>query len=304
MQKKDKHTEDIYLAKWLADEISDTKLKELVSENDYIAFQKIKKGIEAFDVLEKPLEESFSALKLPINKTTKVRQLYIKWIASIAAAVLLLFVVNQFFNENIVSEYAKKGHHKNIALLDGSEVLLNGNSTISYNKSKWDKERIVFLKGEALFKVKKGKKFTVHTSNGNVTVLGTEFNVKSIADFFEVTCFSGKVKIIQNNKEYVLKAKDVFQKINGNLAEIKQTKALYPDWKDNETTLKSIPIKYVLLILENQYDLKFENNTIDPNILFTGSFPNDNQHVALKTVFEALQIKYKVKNNKVTLDHQ
>ena len=36
-----------------------------------------------------------------------------------------------------------------------------------------------------------------------------------IDDYFQVTCFEGKVKVISDQKEYILNPTDSFRKING-----------------------------------------------------------------------------------------
>ncbi len=300
MKKNNLHIDnDVFLAKWLANEISDIDLKKLISQKDFVAYQKIKKGIAFFDVIEAPLEDSYAKLeqKIQLKKSTKVKQLYTKWAFSITASLLLLFGINSFFNQQDVFNVTNFGEQKTIALLDGSEVILNANSRLNYSKKKWKNKRIVFLQGEAFFKVKKGKTFIVKTKNGSVEVLGTEFNVKSFSDYFEVTCYSGKVKIVQNEKEKILLPNQSYQKINGNFIENSIVKTKKPDWILGESTFNSVPIRYVLHELENQFEIKFVKNNIDQNILFTGSFPNNNKKIALKTVFDALEIKYKFKND-------
>ncbi len=300
MKKNNLHIDnDVFLAKWLANEISDIDLKKLVSQKDFIEYQKIKKGITFFDVIEAPLDDSYTKLKqkIQLKKSTKVKQLYTKWAFSIAASLLLLFGINAFFNQQDVFNVTNFGEQKTIALLDGSEAILNANSKLNYSKKKWKNKRVVFLQGEAFFKVKKGKTFVVKTKNGSVEVLGTEFNVKSFSDYFEVTCYSGKVKVVQNEKKKILLPNQSYQKINGNFIESNIVKTKKPDWLLGESSFNSVPIRYVLHELENQFQIKFVKNNIDQNILFTGSFPNNNKKVALKIVFDALEIKYKIKND-------
>ncbi len=190
MKDKEKHINDNpFLAKWLAGELSDTDLQKMVSEEDFIAFQKIKKGISAYSVLETPLEKSFKDLeaKLEAKKSLKIISLYKKWVFSIAASLVLFISLNYFFNANTTDYKTSFGEQKTVALLDGSDVVLNANSIISFNPKQWKNKRIVYLQGEAFFKVKKDKKpFEVKTQNGTIQVLGTRFNVTSYLDYFRV----------------------------------------------------------------------------------------------------------------------
>ena len=96
--------------------------------------------------------------------------------------------------------------HTEVYLPDSSQVILNAESKISFNKKTWDENRNVTLEGEAFFKVAKGKRFTVATESGIITVLGTQFNVENRKNFFEVTCYEGLVSVTYNNKETKLAA--------------------------------------------------------------------------------------------------
>jgi ferric-dicitrate binding protein FerR (iron transport regulator) len=57
-------------------------------------------------------------------------------------------------------------------------LILNAASKLSFNEKKWADQRALTLEGEAFFKVQKGQTFSVNTTAGVITVLGTQFNVK------------------------------------------------------------------------------------------------------------------------------
>lgn len=135
-------------------------------------------------------EHMFSA---PEEKVVKLqRYLWVK----IAAAVILVFgavlIYNTFYKNigankpaQMVYTFAtKSGERKKIILPDGTSVLLNAKSVLSLTKDFNDKYREVTLTGEAFFDVKhnKDKPFKVHTSDFNINVLGTAFNVKAYPD--------------------------------------------------------------------------------------------------------------------------
>jgi len=81
-----------------------------------------------------------------------------------------------------------------VALPDGSVVLLNQNSELEYQKEFGDRQ--VTLQGEAFFKVHKAEvPFVVNTSNGQITVLGTSFNVKEDEKQLEVEVETGSVEL-------------------------------------------------------------------------------------------------------------
>ena len=182
--------------------------------------------------------------------------------------------------------------------MDGSEVILNSKSEITYKSKQWKKNRELFLKGEAYFKVKKGSKFTVNTNNGSVRVLGTQFNVNSKKDYFEVVCFEGKVSVSTTDKDaMVLKPNQNIRKINGNPIEKWITKVEKPSWMYGESTFRSVPVRYVITALEEHYNVKIDDSKIDDSVIYSGSFTHGNLKTALKTVFETLNMKYAVKED-------
>lgn len=295
MKNKELHNEnDTFLAQWLAGELSDVDLKYLVSEVDYKAFVKLRKGLEVYDDLEGSTDASFTQIKKRIaSKKGKVRPLNANsWLIGIAASVILFFGLFSILGNDIVTFETNYGEQKTFALLDGSEVIMNSKSILTYNEDDWANNRNIQLKGEAYFKVKKGSTFTVITDNGEVQVLGTQFNVNTINDFFEVVCFEGKVSVNTKDESYVLLPTNSVRRINGNAIETWDVSNANPSWINGESSFKSVPLKYVISALESQYNIQIHTDTIDNNLLYTGSFTHKNLNTALKTVFKSLQIQY------------
>jgi transmembrane sensor len=305
MKEQNLHNDnDTFLAKWLEGELSDDALKTLVSETEYNSFLKIRKGINTYDVLESSTDTSFIKIQNHISKrkgqeSGKVRQLKSNtWFLGIAASVVLLFGLFFILGDNIVTIETNYGEQKTIVLLDGSEVILNSKSTLTYDEGDWENNRTLNLTGEAHFKVKKGSTFTVLTNNGAVEVLGTQFNVNSLSDLFEVICFEGKVSVTSKEEKYILLPTNSVRRINGNRIEKWATVDLNPSWLNGESTFKSVPLKYVIRSLESQYDIAINSNAINNNIIYTGSFTHKDLDTALKTVFKSLHIQYSEKENR------
>ncbi|MFK5974058.1 MAG: FecR domain-containing protein [Flavobacteriaceae bacterium] len=291
-----------YLAKWLNNELTDSELTEFEKSDEYASYQRI---IETSNTLEAPdfdAEEAMKALKNKRTlKETKVVQLQpFKKFLQIAAAVAVLLAGSYFYlnamDKNFTTQYAE---NKEITLPDTSEIILNADSEISYNEKKWNKERNVSLDGEAFFKVAKGKRFTVSTDNGLVTVLGTQFNVENRKGFFEVTCFEGLVSVTFKGKEIKLSAGTSFMAINGTIIETDAPNTNVPTWLNNESTFKSIPLKYVLDEFQRQHNITVETKNIDIDQLYTGTFSNTNTDLALQSISVPSQIKFTLEGNKV-----
>ena len=91
-----------------------------------------------------------------------------------------------------------RGETFKVVLSDGTEVLLNSDSRLSYPTVFKGKERVVSLEGEAYFNVTKNTEhpFIVKSGNVQVRVLGTEFNVRSYSPTdVRVTLITGKVAV-------------------------------------------------------------------------------------------------------------
>ena len=279
--------EESFLAKWLDGTISDVTLKELVSEQDFMEYKKIKNGLELLDELNRPVAPSFNALNNSINKKRNFKntQASFKWGLSIAASILVVLGCYFAFNSLETSHETSYGEQRTISLPDGSEVVLNAKSVINFTEKDWETNRSIQLVGEAFFKVIKGSTFSVQTSNGQVNVLGTQFNVKHTDAFFEVVCYEGKVSVTNNKKEYLLNPGNAIRKINGTDPEKYTSEKLFPSWVNGESSFVSVPLKYVILELEKQYNIDIDAHKIDDSIIFTGSFSNKDLKLALTSVF-------------------
>lgn len=137
---------------------------------------------------------------------------YYQWL-QIAAIFILAFCLSWtvFYFMNRKSDTGSlaynqiittKGQKSQIILSDGTTVWLNSETTLRYPSAFNDMKREVFLEGEAFFEVqKKGNKipFIVKTSEIDIKVLGTSFNVMAYPDeeTIETTVVEGSVYIIR-----------------------------------------------------------------------------------------------------------
>ncbi|MGB5430616.1 FecR family protein [Eudoraea sp.] len=291
-----------YLAKWLNNDLSEEELAVFKKSAEYASYEKL---LEVSGSLEAPdfdMDKAFNDFKnnqlqkdVKVIKMNPMRKLW-----RIAAAIAVIFVASYFYistlDESISTQYAERNE---VRLPDNSEIILNADSRITYSEKNWAKERNISLEGEAFFKVAKGQKFTVATKDGLVTVLGTQFNVENRKGFFEVTCYEGLVSVIFNGKESKLPAGNSFIAINGNVLKTESPANTIPSWMSNESTFRSIPLKYVLDEFERQYNIEVKTQNINLEQLFTGSFSNTNINLALQSISTPSQIKYELEGNNV-----
>jgi transmembrane sensor len=90
----------------------------------------------------------------------------------------------------------KTGEQMEITLADGSRVWLGPKSTLQVGYSK-ERRAIQLRTGEAFFAVKKnpGRPFVVRSAGGDITAVGTAFNVRAVTDHVTVTVSEGVVSV-------------------------------------------------------------------------------------------------------------
>lgn len=181
----------------------------------------------------------------------------------IAAAVLVLvmgsFAAYYFMGVEILEN--KSSGVAVHALPDGSIVKLNKNSVVSYNSATWFLNRELDLNsGEAFFEVQKGEKFTVETLKGDITVLGTSFNVSLRNDNFQVACKTGKVKVqLAENADPVILTPGTgidLAAFKANPVEIEPLKIGL--WTTGEFTFDNVLVTEVFETIHSQTDYTFD----------------------------------------------
>jgi len=292
---KNPYSDETFLARWLNGDLDAKEMVEFEKSKDY---QKYITIINKIDTLASPAynkEKVFSAIKNEIHKNNKPTiHIIPKWSYGIAATLVMLLGLYFFFDSS--TTYATDyGEQITVELLDGSEVILNSKSILKFKKSDWKTNRVVSLDGEAFFKVKKGSDFIVETTSGKVKVLGTQFNVNTQKDFFEVICHEGKVKATGGKNEAILTKGKAFRVAN-NIVENWDAETTKPSWLSGETTFTNTPLRQVINSMENQFNITFDKRKIDQNQRFTGSYNHNNIELALKTIFVPMEISYTFNN--------
>lgn len=286
------------LHKWLNNEATPEEIAQLKADPEYASYLKIADSSSSFDIPEMDFEANLKAIsekKKPPLPTRNPKIFSIVWkVAAVLAVVLVGYFYLSTLNTSVETDVAQT---KTIVLPDGSEVTLNARSMVSYNKNNWDVERKLSLKGEAFFRVSKGKKFTVLTAQGTVQVLGTQFNVFARDSVFDVSCFEGLVGVAFNDTLVKLPAGESLQTENGKIVTAKIIETGSPSWLSNESSFENAPLNRVVEELERQYAITVSLQNVDGYKRFTGSFAHNNLEVALQAICEPLQLQYKINEN-------
>lgn len=293
------------LAKWLNNDLSPDELAEFKASPDFEKYQKIKNYTDHLEVSDLDENAMLSNILSQKKTTPKVLPLHKKWLFR-AAALFVLALGITFVMKFIVpqNETANLGEKTTFSLPDHSEVVLNSGSEINYKKWNWDSHRRLELKGEAYFRVAKGRRFEVQTALGKVSVLGTQFNVKNRKNRFDVVCYEGRVKVNYANTQILLTHGQGVSFENGKQTKMK-IRSLKPEWTENQICFYKENIRTLLDEVERQYNITIELNTKDTVSLFTGKLPAKNLDIALQIISTTYHLEAKkVSNNKIIFDEK
>ncbi|MDQ7916033.1 FecR family protein [Mesonia sp. MT50] len=293
--------EEEIIKKWLDNEtLSTEEIQFLQGIEGFDDYKKIAEKAAHFKAPEVDITEGLENLKKE-KQEKKTKNIWLSRFPRIAA-ILVIAIGSYFlfFHSNYTDIDTLAKVTKQVSLPDHSEVVLNANSSISYSKDNWTGNREIHLAGEAFFKVAKGKKFTVITNLGEVTVLGTQFNVRQREESIQVDCYEGLVEVKINNETIKLSA-------GKSLAFRDQQLNQYENfdnsssWLRGKSTFKSIPLREVFKEFERQYAVKIQtkNLTLDQEKLFTGSFTHKDIETAIKSVTLPFGLDYSIQKDEI-----
>ncbi len=289
------------LHKFLNGTATAEEINRLKTDSEYASYIKIAEATPGFQLPEFSADTNIEAIRGRLPLQPQVRRLNPLNIFLRVAAVVVLVVTTYLFlsnsNTNFSTEIAQR---ESFSLPDQSEVVLNALSEISFSEKDWDDHRDLELHGEAYFKVQKGKKFSVHTEQGVVSVLGTQFNVFARGSQFYVKCFEGLVSVAYQDTLVKVPAGTYLRVQNNQLIALETTTEGAPSWIHYESTFENASLSAVLDELQRQYPIKINNQSV-VNKRFTGSFTHKDLNVALRTICEPLQLEFKIEDNEVML---
>ena len=169
------------------------------------------------------------------------------------------------FNE---LEIPRGGEYK-VRLADGTLVYLNSATRMKYPVKFDEKERKVYLSGEAYFEVAKDpeRPFFVEMEGVEVRVYGTSFNVNTHQKGNVQTVLvkgSIGVKVLSSGMESVIRPGQMAEFKQGNTkVDVKDVNvAVYTDWKDGIFRFENQRLEDILTVLSNWYDVDIFYQTV------------------------------------------
>ncbi|MDD7888023.1 FecR family protein [Flavivirga sp. 57AJ16] len=204
-----------------------------------------------------------------------------------------------------------------LELSDGSLVTLNSGTTFRFPQNFLSEgERKVFIEGEAFFQVKedKARPFIVSSSEVDVRVLGTKFNISTYPEdkYINTVLVSGSVSLIGKNKEIAsLQYSQLLSpgekagwnsRANRFIVEKVDTD-LYTTWVDGKLLFRGMTFKRIRIKLERHYNVKIVNENLSlDNMTFLASFDIESIEEVIETFKRNYGINYEIKDNKIIIN--
>ena len=290
------------------------RMEEIYHLGKFDQYANEQRILRAEKQLYKKLDEEKSKQRIAL-----IMQRWMKYAAMIAVILVIgggagYWLYQNGNNQQMMVAVANEGIVKEVILPDGTKVWLNNSATLKYPREFSEKERNVYLDGEAYFEVTKNrhKPFTVQSDAMRVRVLGTTFNFKSDKNcrIAEATLIEGEIEVKGNKEEgQIILApgqRAELNKNNGRLT-VKQVNAkLDAVWHDNLIPFQQADIFTISKALERFYDVKI---ILSPDIQADKTYSGvlkrkSNIESVLKSLQNSIPIDYKIVGNNIFISPQ
>ncbi|MDD2436989.1 MAG: FecR domain-containing protein [Massilibacteroides sp.] len=253
------------------------------------------------------------SLRLKKEQRRKQNRRFLLFVPVAAVVLILLGITTWYFmpdqQEKTVHYYTymTENNRSELVLSDGTKIMLNKNSQLTYTSSYGEKIRDVQLKGEAYFEVAHDSlvPFLLTMGESSICVLGTKFNAKSFDEgsVITATLVEGSIQFQSAGQQVVLLPN---QQVNYN----KETKSIEIKeidsyeltlWTKSVIKYKMIPFAELISRLKETYDTEIiiKNAVLrDPKMTVSASF-DENQSLdeILKVISRSVPIKWTKKDN-------
>ncbi len=232
-----------------------------------------------------------------------------KWAAAIALIVscfAVLYNVSKIHGPEVGQAYklieksTHNGQKLTTNLPDGSKVMLNTNSKMSYEFPFNGNERIIHLEGEAFFEVTRDtlRPFRVISSGITTTALGTSFNINSKHEKgVDVSLLTGKVSV-QNlsGESVILYPGNKVVAIDNDLVHTEQFDYNQElGWKDGVLIFRDVSFPEIVDKLEDWYGIKVDSRLkLKDNIHYSGNYKNETLEEVLQGISFIYHFEYTI----------
>lgn len=199
-----------------------------------------------------------------------------------------------------------RGGEYNLVLADGTSVMINSDSKLSVPDRFEGKERRVRLEGEALFHVAQDVEhpFIVETDGGDVTVLGTVFNVNAYSgeDYVQTTLVEGRVAFQgkgMTDARTIAPGEQITYDVQTNSVNVEKVDTrVYTAWTEGKWIIEGECLEEIMKQLARWYDVTvFYQNAAAKDLVFTGDLEKySNCNVILDIISMTTNVEFELKD--------
>jgi transmembrane sensor len=235
----------------------------------------------------------------------------LRWCAAVAACLLLPFIgitgykaLDHSDDVNWIERKVPVGQVENLTLADGTHLLLNSGSRVTYPERFSGKERKIFVDGEVLAEVAKDPRhpFIIRSGEVGIKVLGTRFDFKSYdnTECVEVLLLEGSVRFDATHdgksNDLTMKPGDMIQynRSSGEISMKNFNKDSFRSFGDGRAIhFFSIPLSDITNDLERIFGTKIV--ILDENLAQKKYFAIFTNNESLDQILSALSSKSEMK---------
>jgi len=324
---------DYIMIKYLAGEAGAEEEKQLKnwitsSPENQTEFDRFKKvweasGIETDD-FQPDVDNAWNQVKAQLSPQleytiTEEPKVWVIWMnRSLKIAAVLLVVLGFGWGllqldlgsgPQMASTQTGAGQKTELLFTDGTKVILNQNSMLTYPESFEGDLRQVSLEGEAFFEVAKdpSRPFRILAGNTTTQVLGTSFNLRAQGkeELVTITVVTGKVAFFetgndQNRVTLVRGSQGTFSSTTGNLLSQDNSDPNFMAWQTGVLKFEKTPFLKVAYTLSDYYDreVSLAGSSLD-SCRITSTFDNISLKEALKILELTLDVEAQLENDQV-----
>jgi len=239
---------------------------------------------------------------------------------AVAASISLLMIIGVYLyfgsmgeevDEKVVTTLIKEaplGTKVTTKLPDGTSVMLNSGSSISFPSTFSDSIRKIQLTGEAFFDVKRDEQrpFIILTDEIEVQVLGTSFNVNAYNDEIKsVAVKSGKVSVKDrfNDQFIVINPLEMVSMVKGKFeSQVVYNNDLVFGWCDQILAFHNNSFDESVQEIEKWFGVKMmDEEIIHPQDVFTSSFENPSLKEVMESFTHVYGLNYRIEGKSIIL---
>lgn len=194
-----------------------------------------------------------------------------------------------------------------VTLTDGTQVVLNSGSTLTFPIGFNQAERRVTLSGEAYFEVSKDAKhpFIVSSGRERITVLGTKFNISAYPDddFISTALLEGKVNCldVNTNANLILHPGEAALIQNNQLSKSTIDVSDMAAWQQGFFAFENEELAVVMKRLSRWYQLDVDYTSIPEKRIYARINMQENLTTVLDMLSTTSGLKFKIEGRRVTV---